>query len=76
MIVILALHSLTCLTNQKKSLKVQNLRRSTSSVHGSRDELLTKLRVLKTEIDQKMEQKRMIIAELKTLTQQVVKKVS
>ncbi|CAB3996892.1 Hypothetical predicted protein [Paramuricea clavata] len=57
-----------------KSLYGPKSRKSTSSVHGSRDELLAKLRVLKNEKEEKLKQKQVIDAEIKTLNQQVVKK--
>ena len=60
----------------QKSLNAQKLRKSTSSVHGSREELLAKLQTLKSDKEGKMKAKQVIDAELKTLNQQVVKKVS
>jgi hypothetical protein len=45
-------------------------------MHGSRDELLAKIRVLKNEKEQKMKQKQGIDAEIKTVNEQVLKKVS
>jgi hypothetical protein len=61
---------------QKKCLNASKSRKSTSSVHGSRDELLAKIRVLKNEKEQKMKQKQVIDAEIKTVNEQVLKKVS
>ena len=63
---------------QKKCLNASKSRKSTLSVHmhGSRDELLAKIRVLKNEKEQKMKQKQGIDAEIKTVNEQVLKKVS
>ena len=57
-----------------KSLNASKSRKSTSSVHGSRDELLAKLRDLKNKKEQKMKQKQVIDAEIKALNEQVRKK--
>lgn len=51
-------------------------KKSTSTVHGNREELLAKLRTLIGEKESKLKQKQAVDAELKSLNQLVVKKVS